>query len=180
VWVIGSDGEQCQSGAGAVASEKFPITMGVRFLRERGIEIVPHLYDYEGGGAKASAAALGVEPLRVAKTLIFENERGEPLVVVMNGPYEVAVKVLARELGVRRIDPCVPERAEALTGYRVGGISPFGMRTAMPFYLQIDLFAFDTILVNGGKRGFLIEVSPQTIERELGAGIVDAAVKPQP
>ena len=154
--------------------------MGVRFLRERGIEIVPHLYEWEGGGAKASAAALSVDPLRVAKTLIFENDRAEPLVVIMNGPYEVAVKVLAREIGARRIDPCAPERAEALTGYRVGGISPFGQRTPMPFYMQIDLFEFETIFVNGGKRGFLVEVPPQTIERELGADLVDAATRPQP
>jgi Cys-tRNA(Pro) deacylase len=177
---VGSGAEQCESRAGAMSDEKYPITMGVRFLRERGIEIVPHLYEYEGGGAKASAAVLGVDPLRVAKTLVFEDERAEPLVVIMNGPYEVAVKVLARELGARRIGPCAPERAEALTGYRVGGISPFGMRTAMRFYLQIDLLEFETILVNGGKRGFLVEVPPQTIERELGAGLIDAAARPQP
>jgi Cys-tRNA(Pro) deacylase len=163
-----------------VSSEKYPVTMGVRFLRERGIEIVPHLYEWEGGGAKASAEALGVDPLRVAKTLIFENDRAEPLVVIMNGPYEVAVKVLARELGARRIEPCAPERAETLTGYRVGGISPFGMRTGMPMYMQIDLFEFETIFVNGGKRGFLVEVPPQVIERELGAGLVDAAARSQP
>lgn len=154
--------------------------MAVRFLRERGVAIVPHLYDYEGGGARASAVALGVDPLRVAKTLLFQDQDAAPLVVIMNGRYEVAVKVLARELGARRIDPCAPERAEALTGYRVGGISPFGMRTAMPMYLQIDLFGFETIFVNGGKRGFLVEVAPQTIERELGAGLVDAATRPQP
>lgn len=152
-----------------------PITMGVRFLREHGIEVVPHVYEYQGGGARASAEALGVEPLRVAKTLVFENERAEPLVVVMNGPYEVAVKVLAREIGARQVTPCNPARAEALTGYRVGGISPFGSRTAMPVYIQIDLFQFGTILVNGGKRGFLVEVAPALIERLLGAGIVDAA-----
>lgn len=163
-----------------MSSEKYPVTMGVRFLRERGIAIVPHLYDWEGGGAKASAQALGVEPLRVAKTLVFENDRAEPLVVIMNGPFEVAVKVLARELGMKRIDPCAPERAEALTGYRVGGISPFGMRTAMPFYIQIDLFEFESIIVNGGKRGFLVEVAPHVIERELGATLVDAAARPQP
>lgn len=162
-----------------MAGEKYPVTMGVRFLRERGIEIVPHLYEWEGGGARASAEALGVEPMRVAKTLVLEDERAEPLVVLMNGPYEVAVKVLARELGRKRIEPCAPARAEALTGYRVGGISPFGMRTGMPFYMQIDLFEFETIFVNGGKRGFLVEVPPQAIERELGAGLVDAAARPQ-
>ncbi|ACY14552.1 YbaK/EbsC family protein [Haliangium ochraceum] len=160
-----------------MSSSKYPITMGVRFLRERDIDIVPHVFTYEGGGARASAATLGVEPLRVAKTLLFENERAEPLVVVMNGPYEVAVKVLARELGTKRIEPCAPQRAEALTGYRVGGISPFGMRTELPTYLQLDLFDWETILVNGGKRGFLVELAPETIEQQLGAGIVDVAVK---
>ena len=160
-----------------MARPTHPVTMGVRFLREHGIEVVPHLYEYVGGGARASAQVLGVEPLRVAKTLVFENERAEPLVVVMNGPYEVAVKVLARELGTKQIVPCNPARAEALTGYRVGGISPFGSRTAMPVHIQIDLFEFDTILVNGGKRGFLVEVAPAVIERTLGAGVVDAASK---
>lgn len=162
-----------------MAKPAYPITMGVRFLRERHIEVVPHLYEYKGGGARASAAVLGIEPLRVAKTLIFENERAEPLIVVMNGPYEVAVKVLARELGARQIAPCVQARAEALTGYRVGGISPFGTRTAMPVHVQLDLFQFDTILVNGGKRGFLVEVAPGVIEQTLGAVIVDVAVRPE-
>ena len=161
------------------SGDSFPVTLGVRFLRGRGIDIVPHVYDYEGGGASASAAALGVDPMRVAKTLVLEDDRADPLVVVMNGPYEVAVKVLARELGARRIEPCARERAEALTGYRVGGISPFGMRTAMPVCVQIDLFAFETILVNGGKRGFLVELPPQAVERELGARLVDAATRPR-
>lgn len=153
--------------------------MGVRFLRERGIDIVPHLYDYQGGGARASAQALGVEPLRVAKTLLFEDQDGAPLVVIMNGPYEVAVKILAREIGARAVTPCAPARAEALTGYRVGGISPFGMRTDMPRYMQLDLFEHQRVLVNGGKRGFLVEVPPAVIERELAAGIVDVAAKPR-
>ncbi|WP_428267224.1 YbaK/EbsC family protein [Haliangium sp.] len=151
--------------------------MGVRFLREHEVDVVAHLYEYEGGGAKASAAALGIEPLRVAKTLLFEDERGEALVVVMNGPYEVAVKVLARTIGCKRVVPCAPARAEVLTGYKVGGISPFGMRTALPTYLQLDLFEFETVLVNGGKRGFLVEVAPDIIERLLGAELVDVAAR---
>ncbi len=159
-----------------MAKAGYPITLGVRFLRERDIDIVPHQYKYEGGGARASAAALSVEPLRVAKTLLFENDHAQPLVVIMNGPLEVAVKVLARALGHKKIVPCTTARAESLTGYRVGGISPFGMLTAMPYYIQLDLFEFETVFINGGKRGFLIELSPATIESLLAAEIIDAAV----
>lgn len=154
-----------------------PVTLAVRFLRERGVAFVPHLYRYEGGGARASAAALGVDPLRVAKTLVLEDEETAPMCVVMNGPYDVSLKELARQLGRKRIDACATARAEKLTGYRVGGISPFGQRTAVPVHIQVDLFAFERILVNGGKRGFLVELAPADLERGLDAEIIDAAVK---
>jgi len=160
-----------------MAKPSYPITMGVRFLREHEVSFVPHLYRWVGGGAAGSARALGVDPLRVAKTLIFETQDAEPLTVVMNGPYEVGVGQLARHIGTKSVAPCTTARAEALTGYRVGGISPFGQRTRMPLYIQLDLFEHDTILVNGGKRGFLVEVSPEKIEEALGAEIVDVAVK---
>lgn len=149
----------------------------MRFLRERAIEFVPHLYRYQGGGAKASAVALGVDPLRVAKTLIFETDLGEPLVVIMNGPFETSLKTLARELGKKSIVSCDVGRAELLTGYRVGGISPFGQRVEMPKYMQIDLLEFDTIFVNGGQRGFLVEIAPGVIERTLGADLCDVALR---
>jgi Cys-tRNA(Pro) deacylase len=149
----------------------------MRFLRERGLSFTPHLYRYQGGGARASAEILGVEPLRVAKTLIFETAAARPLCVIMNGPFETSLKTLARELGEKSIAPCAVARAEALTGYRVGGISPFGQRTAMPMYMQLDLFEFDTVLVNGGQRGFLVELAPGDIEQATGAEIVDVAVR---
>ncbi|MDF1565898.1 MAG: YbaK/EbsC family protein [Deltaproteobacteria bacterium] len=154
-----------------------PITLGVRFLREHEIDFVPHLYRYQGGGTRGSAEALGVDHLRVAKTLLFEDETGAPLVVVMNGPFEVGTKQLARHLGRKRIEPCAIPRAESLTGYKVGGISPFGQRTPSPTYLQIDLFEHETILVNGGQRGFLVEVAPEALEAVLQAEIVDVAVR---
>lgn len=154
-----------------------PSTQATRFLRERQIPCIPHIYRYQGGGARASAEILGMDPMRVAKTLLFENAAREPLVVVMNGPYETSTKALARELGTKSIEPCEVERAEALTGYRVGGISPFGQRTVMPIYIQIDLFEFETILVNGGQRGFLVELAPTVIEETLGATLVDVALE---
>jgi len=158
-----------------MARPEHPITMAIRFLREREIAFTPHQYRYVGGGARASAEILGVEPMRVAKTLIFEDDGGQPLCVVMNGPCEVAPGVLARSLGRKSVGPCSEKRAEALTGYRVGGISPFGQRTAMPIFMQIDLFEYEQILVNGGQRGFLIELAPTAIEAGLAAEIVDVA-----
>lgn len=160
-----------------MAKPDYPITMGVRFLREHEVPFVAHLYRWTGGGAIGSARTLGVDPLRVAKTLIFENQKAEPLTIIMNGPYEVGVGKLARHVGTKSIAPCAVARAEALTGYRVGGISPFGQKTKMPAYIQLDLFEYDTILVNGGKRGFLVEVSPGAVERVLAAEIVDVAVE---
>lgn len=161
-----------------MAKPRIPSTQATRFLREHDIPFTPHVYRYQGGGAKASAEILGIEPLRVAKTLIFETSESEPLVVIMNGPYETSLKTLARELDKKSIVQCAVERAEALTGYRVGGISPFGQRTAMPMYIQIDLLEFATILVNGGQRGFLVELAPGVIEQFLKAEIVDVAVRP--
>lgn len=159
-----------------MAKARIPSSPAIRFLREHSIPFTPHLYRYQGGGAAASAAALGVEPLRVAKTLIMETSAFEPLVVVMNGPYETSLKALARDLGTKSVTPCAVARAEALTGYRVGGISPFGQRTAMPVYMQVDLFEHDTILVNGGQRGFLVELAPAAVEAALHADLVDVAV----
>lgn len=160
-----------------VSTKRLPSTQAIRVLRARDIAFTPHQYRYQGGGAKASADILGIEPLRVAKTLIFETSGKRPLVVIMNGPYETSLKALSRHLGEKSIEPCSVARAESLTGYRVGGISPFGQRVAMPVFMQLDLFEFDAILVNGGQRGFLIELSPEVIENALDAEIVDVAIK---
>lgn len=160
-----------------MAKARLPSTQALRFLRARDISFQPHLYRYQGGGARASADILGVEPLRVAKTLIFECADKRPVTVIMNGPFETSLKALARELGEKSITQCSIARAEALTGYRVGGISPFGQRTDMPVYMQIDLFEFAAVLVNGGQRGFLVEVAPGDIESALSAEMVDVAIR---
>ncbi len=160
-----------------MGAKRLPSTQAMRLLRARDIAFTPHRYRYQGGGARASARLLSVNPLRVAKTLIFETNDRQPLVVIMSGPYETSLKALARHIGARAIEPCTIARAESLTGYRVGGISPFGQRVTMPAYIQLDLFEFDTIRVNGGQRGFLVEVSPAIIETTLSAEIVDVAIK---
>lgn len=153
-----------------------PTTMAVRFLREQGVTYEGHVFRWEKKGAKASADVLGVDPAIVLKTLIFETEKKAPLVVLMDGTHEVGTKSMARLLGVKLVVPCDPKRAEQLTGYQVGGISPFGQRTAMPFYMQQTALDVPLVYVNGGKRGFLVSLPPGEIQRLLAATLVDVAV----
>ena len=146
----------------------YPITPAVRFLREKRVEFVPHLYDYvEKGGTRHSAMALGVDEHAVLKTLIFETNEKKPLIVLMHGDREVSTKNLARHIGVKSVAPATPERASKLTGYLVGGTSPFGLRTAMPVYVEKTIFDLNCIYINGGKRGFLVEIDAGVLKEVL-------------
>ncbi len=142
-----------------------PITAAIRFLREKKVDFVPHLYDYvEKGGTAESARQLGVNEHAIVKTLVFETNEKKPLIVLMHGDRQVSTKNLARYLGVKSVEPATPEKASKWTGYLVGGTSPFGTRTAMPVYVEKTIFDLDKIYINGGKRGFLIEVDPKILE----------------
>ncbi len=154
-----------------------PVTQAVRFLREKKIEFVPHLYDYvEKGGAKESARQLGVDVHAVVKTLVLEANEKKPLVVLMHGDREVSTKSLARHLGVKSVEPATPEKASKLTGYMVGGTSPFGMKTKMPVYAERTIFGLERIWINGGKRGFLVEIDPDAL-RHLEAAEVEVGIE---
>jgi Cys-tRNA(Pro) deacylase len=151
--------------------------MAIRALRAAGVALVPHLYPYEPrGGTRASSEALGVAEHSVVKTLIFENERGEPLCILMHGDREVSVKQLARVIGTRSVAPCAPEVADRHSGYQVGGTSPFGLRRAMPIYMQSTILDLSRIYVNGGARGFLVEIDPRDAQRVLAPVLVDVAI----
>ena len=155
----------------------YPITPAVRFLRDKKIEFVPHLYDYvEKGGTRESAKQLGVDEHAVVKTLIFETNEKKPLIVLMHGDREVSTKNLARYLGVKSVDPVTPERASKLTGYLVGGTSPFGPRTAMPVYVEKTILDLDKIYINGGKRGFLVEIDPKAMADALEMAEVEVGI----
>jgi len=158
-------------------SVDFPITPAVRFLRERKIEFVPHLYEYvEKGGTRESAKQLGVDEHAVVKTLVFETNDKKPFIVLMHGNSEVSTKNLARFLSVKSVEPVTPEKASKLTGYLVGGTSPFGMRTTMPVYAEKTIFDLENIFINGGKRGFLIEIAPLILKLELAATAVEVGI----
>ena len=151
--------------------------MAVRALRAAGIAFVPHLYAWQPhGGTHASSIALGVPEHAVIKTLIFETDQGDPLCILMHGDREVSVKQLARAIGTKAVAPCAPEVADRHSGYQVGGTSPFGLRRAMPVYMQSTIRDLPRMYINGGARGFLVELDPRDAERVLAPILVDVAV----
>jgi Cys-tRNA(Pro) deacylase len=155
----------------------YPVTPAIRYLREKKVEFTPHLYDYvEKGGAKESARQLGVDVHSVVKTLVFETNERKPLIVLMHGDWEVSAKNLARHIGVKSVEPATPERVTKLTGYMVGGTSPFGTRTAMPVYAEKTIFDLDRIFINGGKRGFLVEIDPRVLRDVLRVERVELGI----
>lgn len=146
-------------------SADYPVTPAVRFLREKKVEFVPHLYEYvEKGGTSESARQLGLDEHAVIKTLIFETSEKKPLIVLMHGDREVSTKNLARHLGVKSVEPATSDKASKVTGYQFGGTSPFGMRMKLPVYAESTIFDLDRIYINGGKRGFLVEIDPAVLK----------------
>lgn len=156
----------------------YPITPAIRVLREHKVNFTPHVFEYvEKGGTKHSAAVLGVDEHAVIKTLVFETNEKKPLIVLQHGDFQVSAKELARVLNVKTIAPAAPERAQKLTGYVVGGTSPFGAKTKMSVYAEQTIFDLEKIYINGGKRGFLVEIEPKVLERILDVNKVAAAAK---
>lgn len=161
---------------GALALSKTPVTTAVRFLRQHGVDLTHHLYDYvEKGGTAVSSSSLGVPEHAVVKTLVMEDDKKQPLIVLMHGDRQVSTRELARQLGVTRIGPCTPDAAEKHTGYQVGGTSPFGMRKAIPVYVESTILQLDRIYINGGKRGYLVGIAPSVLDlvkaRPVSVGI---------
>lgn len=160
-----------------MSGERVPSTPAVLALRAAGIEFTPHFYTYEEkGGTAVSARELNVDEHHVVKTLIMEDERKAPLVVLMHGDKTVSTKSLARVIGVKTVSPCTPDTAQRHSGYRVGGTSPFGTRRKMPVYVERSVLALPAIYINGGSRGFLVRVKPQAVVDLLAAKAVDVAI----
>jgi Cys-tRNA(Pro) deacylase len=158
---------------------KVPSTPATRLLREQGVPYTEHLYRYEErGGTAVSSRELGVEEHAVVKTLVMEDEDGEPFVVLMHGDREVSTKALARQIGKRTVRICKPEAANRHSGYQVGGTSPFGTRKRMPVYLERTVPDIEKIYVNGGSRGFLVGMDPRELVRVLAPVFVEVGIEP--
>jgi Cys-tRNA(Pro) deacylase len=148
------------------------------FLKASRVAFTEHEYEYvEHGGTEVSAGSLGVSEHEVVKTLVMQDEAAKPLIVLMHGDRKVSTKNLARQAGVKRIEPCKPEVAQRHSGYQVGGTSPFGTRKKLPVYMERSILELPAIYINGGRRGFLLKLSPQEIARTLAPQLVDVALE---
>ncbi|HVJ75541.1 MAG TPA: Cys-tRNA(Pro) deacylase [Casimicrobiaceae bacterium] len=164
-----------------MSREKLPVTNAIRVLREHGVAWTDHPYSYEErGGTEVSARELGVPEHQVIKTLVMEDDRRQPMIVLMHGDREVSTKSLARHLGVKTVSPCAPAVADRHSGYQVGGTSPFGTRRAMPVYMQSTIATLPRVYVNGGRRGYLVGLAPADVVRVLKPVLVDIATAASP
>ncbi len=152
-------------------------TPAIHFLRKHHVVFAEHTYRYEEhGGTRVSARELGVDEHSVIKTLVMQDERKQPLIVLMHGDREVSTKSLARHIGAKSVSPCEPAVAEKHTGYMVGGTSPFGTRKPLPIYMERSIADLDRIYINGGRRGFLVELAPADLVRVLSPSLVAVAM----
>lgn len=162
-----------------MSKDKLPVTNAVRVLRQHGVAYTDHPYPYEErGGTAVSARELGVPEHQVVKTLIMEDDRKQPMIVLMHGDREVSTKNLARHLGVKAVTPCAPAVADRHSGYQVGGTSPFGTKRAMPVYMQATIVELPRVYINGGRRGYLVGLAPADAIRVLKPSLVDIATAP--
>ena len=160
-----------------MAKAKLPVTQAVRALRTAGVDYTDHPYTYEEhGGTEVCARELKVDEHSVIKTLIMEDDKKEPLVVLMHGDLKVSTKELARVIGVKIITPCTPETAFKHTGYMVGGTSPFGTRKQMPVYMEETILGLARIYVNGGRRGYLVGMDPKGVVKILSPTMVKVGI----
>ncbi len=158
--------------------EKTPVTPAIRQLRECAVAFTDHLYGYEDhGGTAVSARELGVDEHCVIKTIVMEDDRKKPLIVLMHGDREISGKQLARLTGSRGMTACSPEAANRHTGYLVGGTSPFGVRTSLPVYMEETILELPRIYINGGKRGYLIGMDPGDAARILKPILVKVGIE---
>ena len=154
------------------------MTPATAFLAKHGITYTEHEFEYvEHGGTSHSSSSMGVPEHHVIKTLVMENEKGEPLIVLMHGDRKVSTKELARAAGMKRIAPCKPEAATRHSGYLIGGTSPFGTRKRMPVFLEKSVLGLPRIYINGGRRGYLLGMDPAELVRVLSPVLVEAALE---
>ena len=152
-------------------------TPATALLRQHKVEFTEHPYEYlEHGGAQHSASVLAVDPFCVVKTLVMQDEKARPLIVLMHGNRTVSTKNLARQIGVKSVEPCKPEVANRHSGYLVGGTSPFGLKRDMPMYVESTVLDLPKIWINGGRRGFLVGIDPAVLSGPLGAKPVQCAL----
>ena len=153
------------------------LTPATQMLKAHQVGFTEHPYEYlEHGGALHSAEVLGFDPFMVVKTLVMQDQDAKPLLVLMHGNRKVSTKNLARQIGAKSVEPCLPEVANRHSGYLVGGTSPFATRRQMPVYIEATILELPKILINGGRRGYLVGLDPQVCVALLAAQTVQCAL----
>ena len=152
-------------------------TPATQWLRTHGVAFTEHVYEYvDHGGTAESSAQLGVPEHEVVKTLVMQDERAQPLIVLMHGDKQVSTKNLARQIGAKSVEPCKPDVAQRHSGYMVGGTSPFGTKKSMPVYVEASVLELARICINGGRRGYLVGIAPRVLTELLAAAPVACAL----
>jgi Cys-tRNA(Pro)/Cys-tRNA(Cys) deacylase len=149
-------------------------TRATQALIRLGVKFALHTYDYDPDADRIglqAAEALGVEPRRVLKTLMAEVD-GKPVCVVVPSDREVSMKKLAAAFAGKAASMMRPSDAERLTGYHVGGISPFGQKKRVPVAIEATALEETSVYLNGGQRGLQVELDPKEADRALGAIVV--------
>jgi Cys-tRNA(Pro) deacylase len=151
-----------------MSKEHIPATPAIRVLKDNKVDFVPRPYKYEErGGTEVAARELGIDEHLAVKTLVMEDDKKEPFIVLMHGDREVSTREMARILGVKTVQPCDPATASRHTGYLVGGTSPFGTRKVLPVYAEETILSLPVIYINAGKKGLLVEMTPAELVRIL-------------
>jgi Cys-tRNA(Pro)/Cys-tRNA(Cys) deacylase len=146
-------------------------TRATQVLVKSGVQFTVHTYDYDPNAERVglqAAEALGEEPHRVLKTLMAEVD-GKPVCVVVPSDREVSMKKLAAAFGGKAANMMKPADAERLTGYHVGGISPFGQKKLVPTAFEEAALAEPLVYMNGGQRGLQVRLAPADAVKALNA-----------
>lgn len=153
-------------------------TRATQFLDRAGVTFTLHTYDYDPDAdsiGQAAAAALSEPAGRVFKTLMVLAD-GKPACVIAPSDREVAMKKAAAALGVKQAVMMKPADAERITGYKIGGISPFGQTRKVPVVIDASAQEWDSIYINGGQRGLQVRLAPDDAISALGARQAEIAV----
>jgi Cys-tRNA(Pro) deacylase len=148
-------------------------TRGIRFLEARGLSFETVTYVYKRKGAGRAAAAVGWNEDQVVKSLVACTSDRAFLFVLVPASRDLSTKKLARHLGVKSVDMAAVREAERMTGYSEGGISPFGSYAEIPAVMDESLLEHETVLINAGRRGVLVSMSPWDIQELLDAAVED-------
>jgi len=146
---------------------KFPATLGTRLLDSLGVEYTKHLYDYTKSGAVAAAEQMGLPEHAMIKTLVMEDNEKKPFIVLMHGEKRTSLKDLARQIGVKNVSSVSVKDAQRYTGYTVGGISPFGTKRELKIHVEATILDLDYLYINGGRRGFILGMTPDVLVKAL-------------